>query len=182
MEKLIELGIMGETNILPQSPELIYGMLNRLIKSKKMTAEKFLELYEAQILKYKELNPKYLKYYETLGFLYASTGQKDKLKEIDLYGWKAFGLEKFANSYLVGLDFKSDEFKEAFKAAKSDFPTSITISDLNYSLLNPKSKQALAQFVAAQFTNVKNNWAGPYRLSDFMASLKHEMDKLENSD
>jgi hypothetical protein len=35
--------------------------------------------------------------------------------------------------------------------------------------------QSMANYVAAEFANVKENWKGPYRLSDFMAAFEREL-------
>jgi len=41
----------------------------------------------------------------------------------------------------------------------------------------PDHERAMVAYVAAEFANVKENWKGPCRMHDLMASLKHELDK-----
>ena len=179
LKRLTELGVLDGKKQLPESAALIYSILKRLISSKLITPLEFLDKFEYQIKQYSERNPNDKKYYDILAFLYANTDNQEKLKYIDEYGWKILKLEKYASSYVAGIDPNSKLFRTSLDKALSDFPLSITLNKLNLSIQTDKKRDAYIRFVASQFANVKNNWAGRYRLNDYMTSLSHELNKLK---
>lgn len=179
LERLNQLGILGKENRLPESSTLIYRILRRLISSKQITPLEFLNKFELQLKKYAKQHPLDRKYYDILAFLYSQTDKHDKLKAIDIYGWKKLKLEEYASSYVAGIDPKSKLFRKTLTEALTEFPLSATLNKFNVAD-NPKNKKsAMIRFVASQFANVKNNWSGPYRLSDYMASLHYELGKID---
>jgi hypothetical protein len=179
MAKLTSLDIIEGKNRLPESSTLIYSILKRLTSSKLMTPEDFLSRFENQIQGFSKKHPKDAKYYDILAFLYSHTGNQDKLKTVDGYGWKELKIEKYAASYVFGMDPKSELFETTLKEALIDFPLSATLNEVNLSVQSKDKSDAMAKYVAAQFANVKKNWLGPYRLSDYMTSLRHELNKLD---
>lgn len=178
--RLERLGILAGDNRLPRSAALIYTILRRLTADKLMTAAQFLERFELQITTYAEANPLERKYYEILAYLYSSTGNRDGLKAVDAHGWHELKLEKFAASFIVGLDPGSGAYDAQLEAALSEFPDSVTLNRLRLVRAGSSKERALATFVASQFSDVKNNWKGPYRLNDYMEGLRHEIAKLKH--
>jgi len=180
ISKLKNLNILDGKKHLPESSAFIYKILQRLISSELMSPTEFLNVFEPQIRIYADKNSLDRKYYDVLAFLYVNTGNREKLKNIDLHGWKKLKGENFASSYIAGLDPKSESYETLLNEALTDFPHSVTLNKFKLGDLRDNPENAMAKFVASQFPNVKNNWSGPYRLNDYMASLKHEFDKLKN--
>ncbi len=178
--ELKSLNILEGSRRLPESSALIYKILQRLMTSKLIQPAEFLDTFELQIQIYAEQYPFDQKYYEVLAFLYVETGNRENLKEIDLYGWEELKSEIFASSYIAGLDPKSESYQTFLNKALADFPHSVTLNKFKLTDSSEDPLNSMARFVASQFANVKNNWSGPYRLNDYMASLKHEYNKLKN--
>ena len=180
MSELKNLDILAGNRRLPESSALIYKILQRLMASKLMQPAEFLDTFEPQIRMYAERNPFDQKYYEVLAFLYVETGDRENLQDIDLHGWQKLKSERFASSYIAGLDPKSESYQTFLNEALADFPHSVTLNKFKLTDSSEDPANSMARFVAAQFANVKNNWSGPYRLNDYMASLKLEYNKLNN--
>ncbi|GLQ30321.1 hypothetical protein GCM10007876_07990 [Litoribrevibacter albus] len=176
VDELNKLGFFSE---LPESSELIYESLRRAISTKHTTPDAFLKTFEDKLIAFSEKYPLDRKYFDVLAFLYSSSGNKEKLKAIDRHGWKVLKLEKYAQSYLASLDPGSDEYMTALDESLRDFPFSIGLNIYRLSIEKQRTRDAFIQFAAAQFANVKNNWAGPYRLNDYMTNLKYELEKLD---
>ena len=179
ISRLREIGFFSESEILPESSSLIYEILKRLISTKSMTPEEFLKRFENQIVSLSKKYPNDRKYFDVLAYLYANTGNQEKLKSIDRYGWKNLKIENYALSSIAGIDPKSELYISALNEALEDFPLSATLSQYRLIVETEHKEDAFIKFAASQFANVKNNWSGPYRLNDYMASLKYELDKLE---
>lgn len=179
VQRLNELGVLAGKKKLPESSSLTYNILKRLISSKLITAQEFLDEFEHQIKKSSSRNPNDKKYYDILAYLYANTDNHDKLKYIDLKGWKELNLENYASSYVAGINQKSEHFRKYLDKGLYDFPLSVTLNKINLSIQKDKKRDAYIRFVASQFANVKNNWASRYRLNDYVASLSHELNKLK---
>ncbi len=181
LQRLSDLDVLSGKNELPESPSLVYSILKNLMSRKLLTAEEFLKKFEPQLIEYSKRYPHTGKYYDVLAYLYANTGNSEKLSAVDLHGWKELKLEKYAASYLYGLGSDSSQFASALQQALADFPDSPMLNKLRLSHETSDRRDALISFVASQFSDVRNNWKGPYRLNDFMASLRHELDQLEDS-
>ncbi|WP_144395074.1 tetratricopeptide repeat protein [Pleionea sediminis] len=179
VERLREIGLFKKNARLPESSTLIYEVLKKLISSKSMKPAEFLERYEGQLVKFTKRHPADRKYFDVLAFLYANVGDQEKLKEIDRYGWKELKIEKYALSFLAGIEPQSAEFKTFLLEALKDFPLNASLNQYRLAIEVKNKEEALLKFVASQFANVKNNWSGPYRLNDYMASLRYELDRLE---
>ncbi|MGI0119367.1 tetratricopeptide repeat protein [Zooshikella sp. RANM57] len=180
IERLHEIGLFKNNAKLPESSTLVYEILRKLISTKSMKPEEFIVKFESNLIELSKRYPNDRKYFDVLAFLYANVGNQEKLKDIDYYGWKKLKIEKFALSYIAGIDPQSESYESVFKEALEDFPLSIRLNQYRLSIDTKNKKDALLKFVASQFANVKNNWSGPYRLNDYMASLRHELDKLKN--
>ena len=144
-----------------------------------MTPKEFINRFEKQIVSLSEKHPNDRKYFDVLAYLYANTGNQQKLISIDRYGWKKLKIEKYALSSIAGIDPKTEQYISALNEALEDFPLSATLSQHRLIIEKEQKEDALIKFIASQFANVKNNWSGPYRLNDYMASLKYELDKLK---
>jgi hypothetical protein len=175
IERLKVVGFFSKGAKLPDSSSLIYEILRRLSSTQSMKPSEFLKKYESQLITLSKEHPNDRKYYDVLAFLYAQTGNTEKLKSLDRYGWKQLKIEKYALSYIAGFDSKTKQYKSLIREAIDDFPLSSSLN--RYLLLDEthNKQDALLKFTASQFANVKNNWSGPYRLNDYMASLKHEL-------
>ena len=143
-----------------------------------MSASDFLGTFESQLLDYANRNPRDQQYFDVLAFLYADTENFELLKVVDLHGWRKLNVENFAVSYIAGLDPESATYAKLLDEALTAFPNSVTLNQFRLEDTGGSSETAVVRFVAAQFANVKNNWSGPYRLNDYMLSLKHELAKL----
>ena len=143
-----------------------------------MNADEFLDIFESQLLDFANRNPGEREYFDVLAFLYAESENFTLLRVVDLHGWRKLNLEEFAASYIADLDPKSESYAKLLDEALADFPNSVTLNQFRLEDSGGGSETAVVRFVAAQFGNVKNNWSGPYRLNDYMLSLKHELAKL----
>jgi hypothetical protein len=178
MAELEKLGILDGKRRLPESPALVYDILRKLIANELMGSTEFLNTFESQLLDFANRNPSDREYFDVLAFLYADTENFELLRVIDLHGWRKLNIENFAASYIADLDPESASYAKLLDEALTDFPNSVTLNQFRLEDSGGSSETALARFVAAQFANVKNNWSGPYRLNDYMLSLKHELAKL----
>jgi hypothetical protein len=178
LAELKRLGILDGKKRLPESPALVYAILQKLIANDLMSASEFLGIFESQLLDFANRNPHDRQYFDVLAFLYADTEDFELLRVVDLHGWRTLNIENFAASYIADLDPKSASYAKLLDAALTDFPNSVTLNKFRLEGSEGSSETAVVRFVAAQFANVKNNWSGPYRLNDYMLSLKHEIAKL----
>jgi hypothetical protein len=178
LAELKRLGILDGKRRLPESATLVYSILQTLIANDLMSASEFLDIFEPQLLDLANRNPRERKYFDVLAYLYADTEQFELLKVVDLHGWRELNIESFAASYIADLDPKSESYAKLLDEALADFPNSVTLNQFRLEDSGGGSETAVVRFVAAQFGNVKNNWSGPYRLNDYMLSLKHELAKL----
>ena len=172
------LGILDGKMRLPESPALVYAIVQTLIANDLMSTTEFLSTFESQLLDFANRNPRDRQYFDVLAFLYADTENFELLRVVDLHGWRKLNIENFAASYIADLDPESASYARLLDEALTDFPNSVTLNQFRLEDSGGSSETALARFVAAQFANVKNNWSGPYRLNDYMLSLKHELAKL----
>lgn len=180
VERLYEIDLFSNTGNLPEPSSLIYEILKRLISSKSMSPVEFLNRFENQLINLSKKYPNDRKYFDVLAFLYANTGNQERLKSIDRYGWKELKIEKYAMSFVTGIDPQSEQYKYYLNEALEDFPLSASLNKYRLSVEMQNKEDVLLKFVASQFANVKNNWSGPYRLNDYMASLRNELEKLDN--
>ncbi|WAH64312.1 hypothetical protein [Xanthomonas hortorum] len=69
-------------------------------------------------------------------------------------------------------------YPAAVAQAARDFPNSAEIQRINLALHAESEDKVtyLTRYVAAQFPNVQEHLSGRYRLDDFMAALKNELD------
>jgi len=178
LTELKRLGILDGKKRLPESPALVYAVLQKLIANDLMSAGEFLSIFESQLLDFANRNPRDRQYFDVLAFLFADTENFELLGVIDLHGWRKLKIENFAASYIAGLDPKSASYARLLDEALTDFPNSVTLNQFRLRDSGGSSETAVTRFVASQFANVKNNWSGPYRLNDYMLSLKHELAKL----
>ena len=177
LAELKRLEILDGKRRLPESSTLVYSILQKLIANDLMSASEFLSIFEPQLLDFANRNPRERKYFDVLAFLYADTEQFELLKVVDLHGWRKLSIESFAASYIADLDPESASYAKLLDEALTEFPNSVTLNQFRLEDSAGSSQTAVVRFVAAQFANVKNNWSGPYRLNDYMLSLKHELDK-----
>lgn len=181
IERLTAIGFFEKNASLPKSARLIHKVLGRLLKTNKMSLEEFIQKHESQLIDLSKAAPKNRKYYDVLAVLYERTENTEKLESINRYGWKVLKLENYARSYIAHLKPKSTEYYTNLDEALVDFPLSPILNGYRLSDDSYNKKEALLKFVASQFTNVKNNWMGPHRLNDYMASLKFELEKLDGA-
>jgi len=160
-----------------------YFLIRELKKRDIATPKEIVERYEQQLLKRHVADPSNQRTLDIIAFLYSTTGNNEKLKRIDNYGWKRLGLQKYAESYIQGIPNTAPEFRETVELAASQFPNSVKIQGANLILNNQSDhrKKSLMMYVATQFANVKNHMYGEFRLNDYMASLEHEMDASNSS-
>ena len=80
---------------------------------------------------------------------------------------------------MLGVDPTTDDYDRLLKQALDDFPDSTLLNKLRMAKVAAGSERdnAMARYVASEFANVKNNWSGPYRLNDYVASLAHELNR-----
>lgn len=169
--------------LLPEGPTETYKLVSQLVERNIATPAEILEHYEGQLVKRYVATPKNKRTLDVLAYLYSATGHSDKLKEIDTHGWKSLKIQKYAESYIHGIPQTSAEFQPVVEAAAVDFPNSVMIQGANATLHHQSKAKLvfLTKYVAAQFSDVKNNWRGPHRLGDFMASLEYEVSVTNNS-
>jgi hypothetical protein len=178
LAELKKLGILEGKRRLPESPALVYAIVQTLIANNLMSTTEFLSTFESQLLDFANRNPRDRQYFDVLAFLYADTENFELLRVVDMHGWRKLNIENFAASYIADLDPKSASYATLLDEALTDFPNSVTLNQFRLEDSAGSSETAVARFVAAQFANVKNNWSGPSRLNDYMLSLKHELAKL----
>jgi hypothetical protein len=176
---LFELKIWGDFNMLPQSSVLVYEIARRMSANGLASPEQLLEAFGSQLEKVIAENSRDRKFVDVLGFLYSATDNAAGLHEIDGYGWHELNIEKFAGSYLLGVDPKGDDYDRLLEQALDDFPDSTLLNKLRMAKVAAGSERdnAMARYVASEFANVRNNWSGPYRLNDYVASLAHELNQ-----
>jgi len=175
-KELAELGIWdGAKGKLPASPALSRAILTRLTSDKLADEAALLKAYEKPLRANLKAQRDATEWAELLAYLYVSTHDDKKLREIDDFGWHQLHLPKFAESYVYGL--QSDPAKQKLELARAlkEFPNSALLRqlDLRFKADTPEKGQALVQLVAAQFAHVGE--PGEHRLNDYMASLKHEL-------
>ena len=170
-------GLWGENAELPSSPALLYDMTVRLTSNQAASPESLLDTFGAELWQRFQSGNVERPFVEVLGYLYSTTGDGGRLRKVDLYGWRELGLERFAVSYLAGTNPHSPEYSGLLDEALADFPNSALLQKVRLARLagGPGHEQAMSDYVAAEFANVLENWKGPYRLHDFMASLAHEL-------
>lgn len=180
---IAEAGYWGGKYVLPDGPMATYMLIRELGKRKIATPAEIVERYEGQLVKRHLAEPKNQRTLDILAYLYSSTGGGEKLKKIDLHGWKVLGIQKYAESYIVGIPPAAPEFRQSVVSAAVDFPNSAKIQGANAFLNRQSDAKAefLMKYAAAQFSDVKNHIYGPYRLNDFMASLEYEVGASNNS-
>ena len=59
----------------------------------------------------------------------------------------------------------------------ADFPNDAFIHREKLAGTADAPTQLIANYVAAEFANVAENWNGPHRLSDYMASFEHRLNQ-----
>ncbi|OZG71567.1 hypothetical protein BTA51_19995 [Hahella sp. CCB-MM4] len=182
-KQLRDLEVLSGKGRLPESPALVYSILKNVMLRKLLTPQEFLEKFEPQLVSYSKQHPDAREYFDVLAYLYVNIGDSEKLRAIDLHGWKVLRIEKYAESYVVGQRYNEKEYPSVLEDALEDFPLSQMLNKLKLADAPPDKsvkREALIDFVASQFPDVKNNWKGPYRLNDFMASLRYELDQLND--
>lgn len=170
-------GYWGSAYLLPEEPTSSYVLIRELIKRKIANPEEILMRYESQLTSRHSANPHDRRTLDLLSYLYDATGNYQKLKKIDLHGWKNLKIQRYAESYISRISTTSPEYSSALADAANDFPHSVRIQRDNLSLNYNSDKKIdfLAKFVAAQFANVSHHLGAPDRLGNFMTSLKNEM-------
>lgn len=170
-------GFWGEDAVLPASGALIHELALRLTSNHTATPEQILERFGEDMWQRFVAGDVEQKFLEVLGFLYSATGDAARLRSVDEYGWRQLKLERFAASYILGADPTSPEYARLLDEALVDFPNSVMLNKLEMARVahGPDRERVILAYVASEFANVKENWKGPYRLHDFMASLEHEL-------
>lgn len=183
IELATKLGHWGGNYILPEEPASSYVLIRELSKRKIANPEEILMRYENQLVSRHSTDPSDRKTLDLLAYLYNSTGNHQKLKEIELHGWKNLKIQKYAESYISRIPSNTPEYPSDLESAANDFPNSVKIQRDNLSLNYNSDKRldCLAKFVAAQFANVNNHLRGPDRLNNFMTSLESEINNLMNN-
>ncbi|MEA5126515.1 hypothetical protein [Xanthomonas floridensis] len=171
-------GYWGEGGRLPEDPIASYTLISQLQKRKMATADEIFQRYGVALEQRYKRMPADRSTLDLLAFLYSATGRSEQLKPIDLYGWKTLKIEAYALSYLKGLAETDTGYSAALAQAARDFPNSAEIQRLNLVLHAESDDKVtyLMRYVAAQFPNVQEHLSGRYRLDDFMAALKNELD------
>lgn len=170
-------GYWGSTFQLPEEPASSYALIRELIKRKIANPNEILMRYEDQLMSRHLADPNDKKTLSLLAYLYDTTGNNEKLKKIDLHGWKKLKTQKYAESYISRISITSPEYRSTIEDASNDFPYSIRIQKANLALNYSSDKKLdfLAKFIAAQFPNVSDHSGGPDRLNNFMTSLETEI-------
>jgi len=177
LAELKSLDLLGDAARLPDSPALVYRLLQQMISRQMSTSAEFLDQHESRLVELAERHPLEKKYLDVLAFLYANNGDAEKLSEIDWQGWKELKSEPYASSYVIALDPASAAFGEHLESALADFPNSATLNEIRLRNSPKDREQAMLTFVAAQFANLRQANPNGYRLQDYMVSLKHELAK-----
>lgn len=171
-------GYWGEGGRLPEDAVASYTLISQLQKRKIATADEIFHRYGAELEQRYKRMPGNRSTLDLLAFLYSATGRSEQLRPIDLYGWKTLKIEAYALSYLKGLAETDAGYSAAVAQAARDFPNSAEIQRINL-VLHAESDDKVAylmRYVAAQFPSVREHLSGRYRLDDFMAALKNELD------
>ncbi|MCC8620812.1 hypothetical protein [Xanthomonas vesicatoria] len=173
-------GYWGNGFALPEDPAATYTLISELNKRKLATPAEILERYGALLEGRHQQAPDDRSTLDLLAFLYSANGRKEKLKRLDLYGWKTLHIQDYALSYVKGLAETDPDYQRVVAEAARDFPDSTELQRLNLALHSASSDRLtyLMRYVASQFPNVAEHLTGPYRLSDFMAALKNESGAL----
>lgn len=172
------LGLIDGEQQLPGSPRFVYDLVRHLLSEQEMSAEEVMARWERRLLALAKSDAEAKPYYDVLAHLYVSTGNQEALREVDLHGWKKLHEPNYAISYLVGVADNEALLEKSLKAALKDFPHSEGVARIELQT-DPESIEVLSHYVATQFANVKENWAGPYRLGDYMSSLSVQLKKLK---
>jgi hypothetical protein len=174
---IVKSGYWDGKYFLPDGSMAAYTLIRELAKRNIASSQKIIEHYEDQLVKRFAEDPKNQRTLDTLAYLYSATKNVEKLKKIDMHGWKVLRIQKYAESYIIGIPLATPEFREAVVAAAVDFPNSVKIQGANAFLNHQSDAKAefLMKYAAAQFSDVKNHRYGPHRLDDFMASIEHEV-------
>lgn len=171
-------GFWGDHAKLPEDTSATYTLISQLIQRKIATPKEILEHFESQLQQRHLGMPKDQPTLDLLAYLYSQTQQSDRLKQLDLYGWKTLNLETYAESFIQQTAPTTMEYQNLVAAAAQDFPNSVAfqVANLHSHQKDKDRKIFLMRFVAAQFANVKNHLVATYRLNDYMASLVFEVD------
>lgn len=174
---IAESGYWEREYLLPDGTMAAYVLIRELTKREIATPAEIIDRYEQQLLKRHAADPSNKRTLDILAFLYSATGNQEKLKKIDYYGWKILGLQKYAESYIHGIPDTAPEFRETVESAALQFPNSVKIQSANLMLHHQSDRRqiSLMRYVAAQFANVNDHMFGKFRLNDYMASLEYEM-------
>lgn len=169
-------GYWGNRFALPEDPAATYRLISQLNERKLATPVELLERYGALLEARHQQAPDDRSTLDLLAFLYSANGRKEKLKGLDLYGWKTLHIQNYALSYVKGLAETDPDYQHAVAEAARDFPDSTELQRLNLVLHSGPSDGLtyLMRYVASQFPNVEEHLTGRYRLNDFMAALKNE--------
>lgn len=120
-------GYWGATYKLPEVPATSFILIRELVKRKIATPEEILIRYEDQLVSNHRAFPDDIRTLNLLAYLYDATKNYEKLKKIDLHGWKNLKLQKYAESYVSRIPNNSLEYKSALEIASKDFPNSVRI-------------------------------------------------------
>ncbi len=173
---IIQAGYWTGQYKLPDASSATFVLIRELIRRKIATSAEIFNHYGTQLqARFKQKQPVEKRTLDMLAYLYDATNDHIKLKEIDEYGWKVLKLQVYAESYVRWLTQADKE--QLIPLLAQEFPNSDKLQVVNLTLHEKSSHKIdyLAKYVASQFANVKNNWAGPDRLNNYMNLFESEL-------
>jgi hypothetical protein len=169
--------------LLPAQPTLAYIVLDNVERKGLATPEEILQRYGTQLKARLEANPADKRTLDLLAHFYSATDRDEELAAIDEQGWKTQHLQNYAQSYMLGKATTGADIQAELALALAEFPNDAMLRQISLATRLDKSDmmREMMSYTAAQFANVRNHLEGPFRLNDYMASLKHEHDKRQKS-
>jgi len=178
---LDETELWNKTSQLPKSDIFMYHLVFYLSKQGLVTPTELLNRFEDELRQRVFSESKRTKNLDILAYIYSETDQA-KLKEIDLLGWKKYGVSNYALSLFMS---ETDAKKKLniLDQIALDFPYEPQIAEAKFAFNKNKSIETdlMANMVVGEFLNVKNVY-NSYKLKDYIYSLAKQINHKVYSD
>lgn len=166
--------LWSDDSSLPESDVLMYRMIYYLSNQGLVETEELLSRFESELRQRVFSEKEHTKNLDILAFIYSET-DKEKLKEIDLLGWKKYQLYNYALSLLLA-EQDEGKFDSLLAEMANDFPYEPDIALLRFQKNKKPERETelMANMVIAEYKNVQKRF-NSYQLKDFMYSLAKQI-------
>ena len=174
LQLLKSTNLWSDSSTLPKSDVLMYRVIFYLSNEGLVETKELLSRFENELKERVFNESKHTKNLDILAFIYSET-DKEKLKEIDLLGWKNYQLPNYALSYLLA-ENDEDEFESLLSEAAYDFPYEPQIALMRLQTNKDPSKETelMANMVIGEYKAYMYSLAKQINHTVYQDSLKHD--------